>query len=107
VHLIVPEVFHLNKIALGSSYTARIPTTDELFLETRHTANPVPLLTSQTRHYLENNIQFMASEYVGFQIKHQYGSLPAAFTLWITKCRSVWLLRLGKLACRNSLHEFG
>jgi hypothetical protein len=107
VHLIVPEVFHLNKIAPSSSYTARIPTTDELFLETRHTADPVPLLTSQTLHYLENNIQFMASEYVGFQIKHQYGSLPAAFTLWITKCRSVWLLRLGKLACRNSLHEFG
>jgi len=80
VYLVVPQVLHLNKISLSSSYTARIPTRDELFLETRHTQTPIPLLTSQTRHYLENNLQFMVTEYAGFQIKHQYGSLPPAFS---------------------------
>jgi hypothetical protein len=79
VYLVVPQILHLNKISLSSSYTARIPTTDELFLETRHTQTPIPLLTSKTRHYLEDNLQFMVTEYAGFQIKHQYGSLPPAF----------------------------
>jgi hypothetical protein len=80
VYLIVPKVWRLNKISLTSSYTARIPTTDEVFIETRHTAKPVPELTSNTRNYIQNTLTFMLTDYVGIQIKHQYGSLPPAFS---------------------------
>jgi hypothetical protein len=79
VYLIIPQVMHLSKITVSSSYTARIPTTDEIFVETRHQKTPVPLLTSQTRNYVENSISFMFSDYFGIQIKHKYGSLPPAF----------------------------
>jgi hypothetical protein len=79
-YLIIPQIFHLNKITLSSSYTARIPTTDELFLETRNTKTPIPMLTSQTRNWIQNSLQFNFTEYIGIQIKHQYGSIPPAFS---------------------------
>jgi hypothetical protein len=79
-YVVVPHVLHFKKITLASTYTARIPTADELFLETRHTSKPVPMLTSNTRHYLQDDLQFMFSDYVGFEIKQQYGSLPPAFS---------------------------
>jgi hypothetical protein len=79
-YLIIPNVLHLSKISLSSSYTARIPTTDELFLETRNTKSPIPLMTSQTRNWIQNSLQFNITELVGIQIKHQYGALPPAFS---------------------------
>jgi hypothetical protein len=79
-YLIIPQVLRLKKITLTSSYTARIPTTDELFLETRNTKTPIPLLTSQTRNWVQNSLQFNLTDYVGIQIKHQYGSIPPAFS---------------------------
>jgi hypothetical protein len=79
-YLIIPQVLRLKKITLTSSYTARIPTTDELFLETRNTKTPIPLLTSQTRNWVQNSLQFNITDYVGIQIKHQYGSIPPAFS---------------------------
>jgi hypothetical protein len=78
--LVVPRILRLNRISVSSSYTGRIPTSDELFLETRNQKKPVPLLTSQTRLYVENNLQFMFTDYIGMQIKHKYGSLPPAFS---------------------------
>jgi hypothetical protein len=80
-YLIVPKVLRLSKISITSSYTARIPTTDEVFIETRHRANPVPELSSNTRNFVQNTINFMLTDYFGIQIKHQYGSLPPAFNL--------------------------
>jgi hypothetical protein len=80
VYLVIPHVWRFKKINLSSNYTARIPTTDELFLETRHQKTPLPMLTSNTRHYLQNDLQFMATDYFGFEIKQQYGSLPPAFS---------------------------
>jgi hypothetical protein len=79
-YLTIPQVLHFNKITLSSSYTARIPTTDELFLETRNTKTPIPLMTSQTRNWIQNTLQFNITDFVGIQIKHQYGSLPPAFS---------------------------
>jgi hypothetical protein len=79
-YLIIPNVLHLSKISVTSSYTARIPTTDELFLETRNTKSPIPLMSSQTRHWIQNCLQFNITELVSIQIKHQYGSLPPAFS---------------------------
>lgn len=79
-YLLIPRIWRFKKINLSSSYTGRIPTTDELFLETRHHTTPVPMLTSNTRHYLQDDLQFMASDYFGFEIKQQYGSLPPAFS---------------------------
>jgi hypothetical protein len=78
-YLVVPSIWHLNKITFTSSYTARVPTTDELFLETRHRKDPLPLLTSKTRQYVEDSVNFMFTDYFGIQIKHKYGSLPPAF----------------------------
>jgi hypothetical protein len=78
--LVIPNVLHLSKITLSSSYTARIPTTDELFLETRNTKNPIPLMSSQTRHWVQNSLQFNITDFVAIQIKHQYGTLPPAFS---------------------------
>jgi hypothetical protein len=79
-YLIIPNAFHLTKLSLTSSYTARIPTSDELFLETRHTKTPIPLLTSQTRNWIQNTLQFNLTDYLAVQIKHQYGSIPPAFS---------------------------
>jgi hypothetical protein len=79
-YLIIPKILRLNKISLTSSYIARIPTTNEVFIETRHTASPLPELSSNTRHYIQNTLNFMFTDYFGIQIKHQYGSLPPAFS---------------------------
>jgi hypothetical protein len=79
-YLIIPKVLHLSKISVTSSYIARIPTTDEVFIETRHTAKPFPELTDRTRNFVQNAVNFMITDYVGIQIKHQYGSLPPAFS---------------------------
>jgi hypothetical protein len=79
-YLIIPKILRLNRISLTSSYTARIPTTNEVFIETRHTATPLPELSSNTRHYLQNTLNLMFTDYFGIQIKHQYGSLPPAFS---------------------------
>jgi hypothetical protein len=79
-YLIIPNALHLTKLSLSSSYTARIPTSDELFLETRHTKTPIPLLTSQTRNWIQNSLQFNLTDYLAVQIKHQYGSIPPAFS---------------------------
>jgi len=79
-YLDIPNVLYLSKITLSSSYTARIPTTDELFLETRNTKNPIPLMSSQTRHWVQNSLQFNITDFVAIQIKHQYGTLPPAFS---------------------------
>lgn len=79
-YLIIPNMLHLSKISITSSYTARIPTSDELFLETRNTKSPIPLMTSQTRNWIQNCLQFNITELVSIQIKHQYGSLPPAFS---------------------------
>jgi len=78
-YLVVPDVLKLKKISISSGYTARILVRDELFLETRHTKDPVPKLLSGTRNYLEDNISFMVTDYLGFQIKHKFGELPPAF----------------------------
>jgi len=79
-YVIIPNVFHLSKISITSSYIARIPTRDEVFIETRHTSKPFPELTDRTRNYVQTAINFMVTDYFGFQIKHQYGSLPPAFS---------------------------
>jgi len=80
-YLIIPKVLRLNKISVTSSYVARIPTTDEVFIETRQTKNPIPELSDKTRNYVQNAVNFMITDYFGIQIKHQYGSLPPAFNL--------------------------
>jgi hypothetical protein len=80
LYLIIPKVLHLNKISFSSSYTARLLTTDEVFIETRHTAKPIPELSDKTRNYVQNSLTFMLTDYFGIQIKHQYGSLPPAFS---------------------------
>lgn len=79
-YVTIPKVFHLSKISITSSYIARIPTTDEVFIETRHTSKPFPELTDKTRNYVQTAINFMFTDYFGLQIKHQYGSLPPAFS---------------------------
>ncbi len=81
VYVIIPNILRLNKISITSSYTARIPTTNEVFIETRHVAKPTPELSSNTRNFVQNAINFMLTDYLGIQIKHQYGSLPPAFNL--------------------------
>ncbi len=58
----------------------RLLARDELFLETRgHTDDPVPFFNRLARHYVENNIAFMLTDFTGITVKHQYGSLPPAY----------------------------
>jgi hypothetical protein len=80
VYLIIPKALGITDITVSSSYTARIPTTDEVFIETRHTAKPIPELSSNTRNFVQNSLSFKLSKYIAFQIKHQYGALPPAFS---------------------------
>ena len=80
-YLAIPHALWLKSINWTTAYTARIPATDEIFLETRlGTKSPVPMLTSNARHYLLDDLQFMFTDFAGFEIKHQYGSLPPTFT---------------------------
>jgi hypothetical protein len=67
-------------IRLNSSYIVRLPARDELFLETRrHTSNPVPLLETNPRHYVENNLIVQFNDFLGLKIQYSYGALPPAF----------------------------
>ncbi len=67
-------------VRFNSSYTIRLPARDEIFLETRlHTQKPVPLLESNPRHYLENNLSFPITDFFSFTFQHSYGSLPPSF----------------------------
>jgi hypothetical protein len=77
--LVVPNVWGLSKISLSSSHIVRIPTSDELFIETRDVTTPIAKLTSDARYYVENTVQFMFTDYAGFKITHKYGSVPPAF----------------------------
>lgn len=80
-YLDIPNALHIKGLTLSSSYIARIPTTDELFLETRNTKTPIPLMSSQTRNWVQNTLQFNITDFVAIQIKHQYGTVPPAFSL--------------------------
>jgi hypothetical protein len=101
-YLIIPQVLRLTKISLTSSYTARIPTSDELFLETRNTKTPIPLLTRQARNWVQNSVQFNLTDYVAIQIKHQYGSEPPAFS-FVQNSGSIGLVFSLKQSNPNSL----
>jgi hypothetical protein len=67
-------------IRLNSTYIVRLPARDELFLETRrHTTNAIPLLETNPRHYLENNLIVQFNDFLGLKIQHSYGALPPTF----------------------------
>ena len=78
--LVIPTSNPKHEIQLSSNYTVRLPARDELFLETRlHTKDPVPLLGTNPRHYIENNLTFKLTEFFSFKVQHSYGSLPPSF----------------------------
>lgn len=79
--LVFPTSNPKHAVNFTSSYTVRLPARDELFLETRlHTTDPVPLLGTNPRHYVENNLTFNVTSFFAFKVQHSYGSLPPAFS---------------------------
>ena len=78
--VVIPTSNPKRGIRFTSAYSVRLPARDELFLETRlGTKDPVPVLGTSPRHYVENNLIFKVTDYFGFKIQHLYGSLPPAF----------------------------
>lgn len=75
----IPTSNPKHAIIFNSTYTVRLPARDELFLETRHSQDPVPLLGTNPRHYVENNLTFKVTDYFGFKFQHSYGDLPPTF----------------------------
>jgi hypothetical protein len=76
---VVPTSNPKHAIIFNSSYTVRLPLRDELFLETRHSQDPVPSVGTSPRHYLENNLTFKITDFFGFKFQHTYGALPPTF----------------------------
>jgi hypothetical protein len=71
----------LKQVTFTSDYQVRLLATREIFLETRlHTKDPIPELRQQPRHYWVNNITYNVTSALGLTVKHEFGSLPPAFT---------------------------
>ncbi len=72
----------LKKLVGSLEYKVRFPFTREVFLETRQlpdNADPVASLSRRPRHHLRAQADFMATDWVGFQLKYEWGTLPPAF----------------------------
>lgn len=76
---VIPTSNPKHAILMNSSYTVRLPARDELFLETRHSQDPIPSVGTNPRHYVENNLTFKLTDYFGFKFQHTYGALPPTF----------------------------
>jgi hypothetical protein len=72
----------IKKLVFSADYAARLPTTRELFLETRDLpdkADPVMFFTRRVRHHVTAGVKLSLTDYIGFKIEYEHGSLPPAF----------------------------
>jgi hypothetical protein len=75
------KVPHIKQIIWENGYDARFLARPEIFLETRlGKPLPVPMITGHTRQRVVNAITFKFNDLLGGTFKHEFGSLPPAYT---------------------------
>ncbi len=78
------KVSFLQGIELSSSYTLRLPATDEIFTNTKTVAGKVvdfPYLSTKARQSLNTELDFKLTKTVAIAVKHVYGAIPPAFRM--------------------------
>jgi hypothetical protein len=72
-------------IHIDNTYRVRLPATAEVYtLTTTNAAGKsvdVPALSTQARHYLKNELNFVLWKQLSFSVTHEYGTLQPAFRL--------------------------
>lgn len=74
----------LQQIGVTSTYTARIPAKNEVFTNTSYNSGTgkstdVPILSSQVRHHVTDELDLVIAKPFSITIKHEYGELPPVF----------------------------
>ena len=75
---------YLTQLTFTSNYTARIPARPEIFTYTQYNSatgksTDLPMIGSQARHHVKNELDITFAKPFSLTIKHEYGELPAAF----------------------------
>jgi hypothetical protein len=75
---------YLQQIGVTSNYTARMPATDEIFINTHYisaTGKTVSIYTmsNQTRNHVKDELDLTIAKPFSITIKHEYGELPPGF----------------------------
>jgi hypothetical protein len=75
---------YLPKIGISANYTARIPTTNEIFTNTHYISATgktvsLPVMSSQVRHHVTDELDLTIAKPFSISIKHEYGELPPGF----------------------------
>jgi hypothetical protein len=81
--LSIPSVGPTEKILISAECVVRDLRRDQLFLETRDLpsdADPKPTLDSRRRSHVQIAAKFMATDWFGFEVAYEDGSLPPAFS---------------------------
>lgn len=80
---ISPNLPFLSKISLSATYAVRIPALPEVFtpttLNNKGQTVDVPVLSTQARHHVTDELDFTFSKPFAFTIKHEYGEVPPVF----------------------------
>ena len=74
----------LPKIEVSCNYTARVPTTNEIFTNTHYISETgktvsLPVMSSQVRHHVTDELDLTVAKPFSITIKHEYGELPPGF----------------------------
>lgn len=79
------KLIFFQSIHFASTYRVRLPATSEVYtLTSTNAAGKAidnPALSTQARHYIKNELNFVLWKPLSFSITHEYGTLPPAFRL--------------------------
>jgi len=75
---------YLSQVGISANYTARIPTTNEVFTNTHYISATgktvsLPVMSSQVRHHLTDELDLTFAKPFSLTVKHEYGELPPGF----------------------------
>jgi hypothetical protein len=75
---------YLSQIGVSANYTAFIPATNEIFTNTHYVSATgktlsVPVMSSQVRNHVTDELDLTVAKPFSITIKHEYGELPPGF----------------------------
>jgi len=75
---------YLSQIGVSANYTARIPTTNEIFTNVHYISATgktvsLPVMSSQVRNHVSDELDFTIAKPFSISVKHEYGELPPGF----------------------------
>jgi hypothetical protein len=80
-YVIVPAARFVKKVVVGADYVARLLASDEVLVDTRPGASPVPVADTRVRHHIEVAATANLTDWIGLKVSYEYGSLPPTFKL--------------------------